>query len=170
MTNTNDNKGFAEQVRQRAEQKVAEYNRILHDLEYAKAELERTKEYISQLSSFLEKEGLQPIRLKEPTGSIVGRPGNRGKGFPARKAEWQGMTLDEIGQSILNESPDQIYHAKEIASKIYDIESISDLEKVRPSLVSMLRRGAKRGLWEFIGRNRYKGKVNGVAQKRMVDI
>jgi hypothetical protein len=44
---------------------------------------------------------------------------------------------------------------------IYEIESARDLQKVKASLVSTLLRGAKeKGLWEFVGGNKYKARVS----------
>jgi len=159
---------FVAEVKRRAEVKVAEYYQLLHEQRRTELRLESIKKYIGHLNNFLAGEDEQPVILKEiPKGSPVGKPGNRAKDFPLRKPEFEGMTLDEIIKTILDKSPNEIYHGDVIAYKIYEIQSKSDLIKVRRSLVSTLRRGAKKGLWEFVPRNKYKGKVV-VEQGRLV--
>ena len=158
--NNGNDVDFVNQARQRAEAKAIEYRQLDHEEKRIVMLKERVKKYIEQLNSFIESEGQTPVRLMtSPIGSIVGRPGNRTKDFPLRKMEWEGMTLDEIIQSILTTSPDEIFHANILCHKIYEIKSDAELHKVKRSLVSNLRRGVKRGMWEAIPRNRYKAKV-----------
>jgi hypothetical protein len=172
MTNNDntDNGQFIEQVRRRAGQKAEEYRHLLHEQEQLKVQIERAKIYISQLNSLLEGEGQTPIPLREPKqGTGVGKIGNRAKGFPVRRVEWEGMTLDEIIKVILESSPNQVYHANVIAHKIYEIQSDVDLRRVKMSLVSILRKGAQRGLWESRKRNRYKAKAIVQTQAELVN-
>jgi hypothetical protein len=148
---------------------VGEYNQLLHEQERIKVQIERAKIYIGQLNSLLEGEGQIPIPLRElKQGTGVGKIGNRGKGFPVRRVEWAGMTLDEIIKVILELSPSEVYHADVIAHKIYEIQSDTDLHRVKMSLVSILRKGAQRGLWESKKRNRYKAKVGVQTQAKLV--
>ncbi|MFC2058079.1 hypothetical protein ACFLTS_00345 [Chloroflexota bacterium] len=169
-SNNNGNMDFINQVRQRVERKVAEYYQLLHEQKRIEVQLGRTKEYIEHLNSFLKAEDQSTIELKEYSGgSIVGKPGNRSLDFPLRRVEWEGMTLEQITHVILNNAPDEIYHANIIAHKIYEIRSVSDLRNVKRGLVSMLRRGAKSGLWEFVPRNKYKAKAT-AKQERLVNV
>lgn len=156
-----DNGEFIEQVQRRTGQKVEEYHHLLHEQERLKVQIERTRTYIDQLNSLLEGEGQTPIPLREPKqGTGVGKIGNRAKDFPVRKAEWAGMTLDEIIKAILELSPSEVYHADVIAHKIYEIQSDKDLRRVKMSLVSILRKGSHGGrLWESRKGNRYKAKT-----------
>ncbi|MCJ7790920.1 MAG: hypothetical protein MUP49_00645 [Dehalococcoidia bacterium] len=165
----NDNGEFIEQVRRRAARKVEEYHQLLHEQGRIGVQLERAKIYVGQLNSLLEGEGQSPIPLREPKqGAGVGKIGNRAKDFPVRKPEWAGMTLDEIVKTILELSPIEIYHADVIAHKIYEIQSEVDLRRVKMSLVSILRKGAQRGLWESKRRNRYSAKVGVQVRAKLV--
>ncbi|MCJ7743365.1 MAG: hypothetical protein MUO99_02235, partial [Dehalococcoidales bacterium] len=122
-----------------------------------------------QLNSLLEGEGQALIPLREPKqGTGVGKVGNRAKDFPVRKTEWAGMTLDGIVKAILDSSPGEVSHADVIAHKIYEIQSDGDLRRVKMSLVSILRKGAQRGLWESMRRNRYKAKTGVHTQAKLV--
>jgi hypothetical protein len=154
-----NNAGFSEQVRVRAQEKRDEYYKVLHEIERLSRSAESIKCYLDTLNSFLLGEGESPISVNEPkqSGSIVGRPGNRGKDFPLRKAEWTGMTLDAIIAKILEGT--KTYHADDISRLVYDIQSDDDVRKVKRSLVSILRKGAGENLWEALGKNRYRGQL-----------
>jgi hypothetical protein len=165
-----DNGEFIEQVRRRAGQKVEEYHHLLHEQERINVQIERARIYIGQLNSLLEGEGQAPIPLRETKqGTGVGKIGNRAKDFPVRKADWAGMTLDEIVKAILESAPHEVYHADLIAHKIYEIQSDSDLRRVKMGLVSILRKGAQKGLWESMRRNRYKAKTGVHTQAKLVN-
>lgn len=165
-----DNGEFIEQVRRRAGQKVEEYHHLWHEQERLKVQIERARIYIGQLNSLLEGEGQTPIPLREPKqGTGVGKIGNRAKDFPVRKAEWAGKTLDEIVKAILGSAPNEVFHANVIAHKIYEIQSDGDLRRVKMSLVSILRKGAQRGLWENMHRNHYKAKAGVQTQTKLVN-
>jgi len=158
----NDDKGFVLQLMMRAEQKVKEYAETMHEIRRLQMRAERDKDYIEQLNNFIRAEGQQPISIKEtpPLGSGVGRPGNRAKGLPLRKMQWDGMTMNEIIVNILNASPEVSFHHTEIASLIYEIDSDSDLRKVLPNLRSAMQKGKRDGLWESTNRRgRFTAKV-----------
>ena len=91
--------------------------------------------------------------------SGVGKPGNRAKDLPIRRAEWEGLTINEIISNILDSSPDIVLHADEIAGKVYEVQSTIDLDRVKKNLVTSLRRGAKKGMWQALKRNKYKSKL-----------
>ncbi|MGD1119020.1 MAG: hypothetical protein ABR886_05985 [Dehalococcoidales bacterium] len=168
--NNGSNTEFASSVKQRAEEKAAEYHNLLHEQQRIEMLLERIRKYIDKLNSVLEAEGQSPIVLREPkSGSIVAKPGNRAKDFPIRKVQWEGMTLFDIVHSILNASPTQILHADVIAHQVYEIQNKKDLQRVKRSLVSTLRRGAKDGRWDFVPRNKYKAK-SAIAQERLIKV
>jgi hypothetical protein len=155
----NDDLGFTAQLRERTQKKANEYTELLHERQRIDVLIERTKKYVEQLNSFLVAEGQPEITLKEPrSGSFVGKPGNRSKQLPARKIEWEGMSINEIVQSILNTSPNKKYHPADLAPKIYEIEHESDLRMVIPNLRLMLQRGARAGLWDRIARANYRAK------------
>lgn len=169
-----DNNGndveFIEQVQRRAKKKAEEYYQLLHEQERIRVQLERAKTYIDQLNGLLKGEGQTPVPLREPKqGTGVGKIGNRAKDFPVRRTEWAGKTLDEIVTAILESSSGEVFHADLIAYKIYEIESQVDLRRVKMSLVSILRKGAQRGLWENMHGNRYKAKAGVQAQAKLAN-
>ena len=160
MSEGNGDTDFLEQLRRRAEEKLAEYYGLKHEQELIQVRLERTKAYLGTLNSFLEAERQQPVVLRESRGgSIVGRPGNRAKGMPVRKSEWEALALREIVGQILAASPNEAIHADTILEQVYEIESPADMKRAKTGLVSTLRRGANEGLWEFVRHNRYKAKA-----------
>ncbi len=163
MVSTNEtdgNREFVDQLRQRTQEKAKEYVELVHKQRHIEMLIERTKTYVEELNKFLEHEGQPPIPLKEPRpGSVVGKPGNRAKDLPIRKAQWEGMTIDEIIQQILNASPNEVYHPNKLASQVYEIHSDSDLRMVIPNFRSMVQRGARVGLWDRVGRAKFKAKV-----------
>lgn len=166
--NSNNDMGFIIQVRERAHNKAEEIKQLLHEQKRIEMLVERAKKYLDQMNTFLEAEGQRPELLKEsPRVSPVGKPGNRAKGFPIRKAEWEGMSLFEAVKVILEASPNDIQHADVIAHKVYEIQTPTDLHRVKQSLVSTLRNGVKRGLWEGLKRNRYKAKTS-IGQERLI--
>jgi len=156
----NDDNGFVLQLIMRAEQKAKEYVEILHDQRRLEMRAERTKRYIEDMNNFIRAEGQQPVSIKEPSalGSGVGKPGNRAKGFPLRKMEWEGMTINAIISNILNGTPKVIYHHTEVIPLVYEIDSDSDLRKVLPNMRSAMQKGARDGLWERSSRGKFKAK------------
>jgi hypothetical protein len=74
------------------------------------------------------------------------------------------MTINEIVQKILCESPNEKFHVDVLANKIYEIKTIADLRRVKMSLVSILRAGNKEGLWEFLTKNTYRYKKGSQTQ------
>jgi hypothetical protein len=159
---THEDKGFLLQLYMRAEQKAKEYQELIHERQRLEMRIERTKEYVEQLNKFLIAEGQQPITIKTlpHIGSAVGKPGNRSKSFPLRQIKWEGMSINQIIENILNTSPTVIFHPKEIASIIYEIKSESDLRLVLRNIRSTMQRGAREGLWEKTGRAMFKAKMN----------
>lgn len=157
----NDDKGFLLQLHMRAELKAKEYSELLHQRQDLERRIERAKEYLEQLNNFLLAEGQQPVSMKTVllTKSGVGKPGNRSKAFPIRKMQWEGMSINQIVERILNASPDVTFQPKEIASLIYEIQSESDLRMVMRNIRSTMQRGARDGLWERTGRAKFKAKV-----------
>lgn len=161
-TNLNDgDKEFVFQVRQRVKGKVEEYRELSHQQKEIEIQLERAKAYIEELNKFLEREGERPELLKEYRPSAgIGKTGNRVKGMPLRKARWEGMSINGIIQTLLNESPSRIYNPIELASEVYEIQSDTDLRMVIKNFRSMLQRGNRDGLWDKSGRAQYKAKAN----------
>lgn len=157
----NDDKGFLLQLHMRAQQKAKEYAELLHERQRLEMHIERTKGYVEQLNNFLKAEGQETISIKEPPrlGSGVGKPGNRSKALPIRKVQWEGMSINQIVERILNASPDVSFHHKEVAPLIFEIESDSDLRMVIRNLRSTMQRGAREGLWERTGRAQFKAKM-----------
>lgn len=157
----NDDRGFLFQLHMRAQQKAQEYAELLHERQRLEMRIERTKGYVEQLNNFLKAEGQEPVQIKAtpPKGSGVGKPGNRSKAFPIRRVQWEGMTMNQIVERILNTSPTVSFHPKEVAPLIYEIESDSDLHIVMRNLRSTMQRGDRDGLWERTGRAIFKAKV-----------
>ncbi len=157
----NDDKGFLLQLHMRAEIKAKEYAELLHQQRELEMRIERAKQYLEQLNKFLIAEGQQQVSLKTivTTKIGVGKPGNRSKAFPIRKVQWEGMSINQIVERILNASQDAQYHPREIASLIYEIKNDSDLLRVMHNMRSTMQRGARDGLWERIGRAKFKAKV-----------
>jgi len=157
----NDDRGFVLQLMMRAEKKVKEYAETMHEIRRLQMRAERDKDYIEQLNNFIRAEGQQPVSIKEtpPLGSGVGKPGNRAKGLPLRKIQWDGMTINDIIGNILNGTPEVIYHHTELIPLVYEIDSDSDLRKVLPNVRSALQKGARDGLWDKPSRGRFKAKA-----------
>jgi len=145
----------------RAEQKANEYAVLLHERQRLEMRIERTKGYIEQINIFLRAEGQKPIPLKVNAGSVsnVGKPGNRSKALPIRNMKWEGMTINQIIESILKASPGVSFHPKEVASLIYEIQSESDLYMVTRNVRSSMQNGARKGLWERTGRAKFSARV-----------
>lgn len=165
----NDDKGFLLHLHMRAQQKASEYAELLHERQRLEMRIERTKKYFEQLNNFLKAEGQEPVPMKATPhqGSGVGKPGNRSKAFPIRKMHWEGMTINQIIESILNASPDVSFHPKEVAPLIYEIQSDSDLYMVTRNVRSTMQRGAREGLWERTGRAKFRAKAT-VEQGKLV--
>jgi hypothetical protein len=161
MNTNNEDKGFLLQLYMRAERKAKEYADLLHERQRIEMKIERTREYIEKLNSFLKAEGEKPVSIKATPhlGSVVGKPGNRSKAFPIRKMKWEGMSINQIVESILNASPATSFHPKDVASGIYEIESDSDLQLVMRNTRSAMQRGAREGLWERTGRAQFRAKA-----------
>ena len=148
---------FADVLRGRAEEKQAEYIRLVHEQMRIGIRLEGIKSYIQNLNGLLQAEGLPIIHLRDSsTTGGVGKPGNRSKDMPLRKPEWEGMSLLRIAGTILNQSSDAI-HADVLVPLIFEIENPLQHKKAKHSLVSTLRNGAKEGLWEALPKNQYRG-------------
>lgn len=167
--NVNDT-NFIEQLREHTKKKVEEYYSLLHEEERIRVQMERAKKYVEHSNTLLESEGQSPIVLKEPKQGIgVGKIGNRKKDFPVRRPEWEGKTLDEIITAIVEANPNETHHADLIAHKIYEIQSELDVRRVKQSLVSILRKGAQRKLWEALPKNHYKAKAGTRMQPKLVN-
>lgn len=157
----NDDKGFLLQLHMRAAQKAKEYAELLHERQRLEMRIERTKGYIEQLNNFLRAEGQETVSVKAASHlvSAVGKPGNRSKALPIRKMQWEGLSINQILECILNASPNVSLHPKEVAPQIYEIESESDLHMVTRNLRSAMQRGAREGLWERTGRAKFMAKA-----------
>lgn len=146
---------FPDSLRRQAESKRKEYNQLIHDQNRIVLQLERVKAYIQSLNGLLEAEGQPRVQLREDTNTnIVGRPGNRSKDMPLRKPQWEGMTLYEIVETILDETSGDI-HADHIIPQIYETETQKDKSRAKQSLVSTMKRGASDGKWIALGQNMY---------------
>lgn len=154
-----DNNDFILQLRTRAQQKAKEMVELTHEKKRIDVHIQRTKAYIEQLNSFLEAEGQAPVSLKEQN-TRVGKSGNRAKGLPVRKLEWEGMSMNEIIQRILDKSPNIVYHPKEVAPLIYEIKSDSDLSMVYKNVRTTMQRGAREERWKKIGRAKFKSSIS----------
>ncbi|MDO8751839.1 MAG: hypothetical protein Q7K03_11980 [Dehalococcoidia bacterium] len=148
---------FADVLRERADVKQAEYMGLMHEQMRISIRLEGIKSYIQSLNGLLQAEGLAIIHLRDSSAtSGVGKPGNRSKDMPLRKPEWDGMALLQIAGTILSRSSGAI-HADVMVPLIFEVESAPQHKKAKHSLVSTLRAGAKKGLWEALPKNQYRG-------------
>lgn len=148
---------FADALSQRATEKRTEYFQLVQERRRLDLRIERLRDYLDKVNGLLQAEDLQPVRLAQASGgSIVGKIGNRAKGMPVRKVEWEGMTLTEIADAILGRTTDSL-HADTIIEEIYEIESDADKKKAKLSIVSTLRRGAEKRLWQSHPKNHYQG-------------
>ena len=165
----NDDKGFLLQLLMRAERKATEIAELLHEQQRLEMRIERAKKYFEQLNIFLKAEGQQPVSIKRTSalGSGVGKPGNRSKSFPIRKVQWDGMSINQIIESILKATPEVIFHHTEVASQVYEIASDSDLRQVLPNMRSAMQKGARDGLWERARRGKFRAKAT-VEQGKLV--
>lgn len=168
--NNSSEYSYVEQTRIRAQEKAKEIQQLMHEKERIDVQIERSKKYFNQLNSFLEGEGQDPIVLKEPgPGKAVGKIGNRTKDFPVRKVEWVAMTIEQIVKAILDEAPNEVFHADKIANMIYEIQSEKDLHRVKVSLVSILRKsGKQKGLWKVLSRNYYQSNQGITPQSKLL--
>ncbi len=157
----NDNKGFLFQLHMRAEQKVAEYVKLLRERQHLDRQIELTKQYVEQLNSFLKAEGLEPVTIRTipSTLSSVGKPGNRSKSLPLRRVQWAEMTIDQIIVHFLSTSPELSCDARDVAQQLYEIDSEADMDKVIGNTRSSLQSGFRKGLWERTERGKYKARV-----------
>ena len=153
-------KSFTDSLRLQAESKRKEYNQLLHDQNRIVLNLDRIKEYIQSLNGLLEAEGQPKVQLRDDkNANAVGRPGNRSKNMPVRKAQWGGMTLYDIVEAILDSTSGDI-HVDQVIPNIYEIETQKDKKMAKQSLVSTMMRGAKDKKWIALGQNKYSRKEN----------
>ena len=146
---------FTDSLRRQAESKRKEYNQLVHDQNRVALQLDRVKAYIQSLNGLLEAEGQAKVQLRDDTKTnVVGRPGNRSKNMPLRKAQWEGMTLYDIVETIVEEASGDI-HVDQILPQIYETETQKDRRLAKQSLVSTMRRGAKDSRWVALGQNMY---------------
>lgn len=166
----NDDKGFLLQLHMRGQQKAKEYVELSHERQRLDMKIERVKAYVEHINTFLEDEDQPLISLKEaqPRGT-VGRPGNRSKELPVRKIQWEGMSINEIIERILDASPGVSFHPKEVAPVIYEIQSDTDLRMVMRNVRSSMQSGARKGLWERTGRAKFRAKTI-VEQGKLVHV
>jgi len=157
--NVDGNRSLAELLLERADEKNAELTRLQYEQMRITIKLERVKDYLEKLNGFLEAEGLPRVRVRQRTQRRgFGQPGNRAKGMPLRKPEWDGMSLSEAVTVILSQT-DEVVHADTLAHRIFEIETEAEKRKAKHSLVSTLRAGVKGGRWEGLGKNRYRGRT-----------
>ena len=151
---------FTDSLRRQAESKRTEYNQLVHEQNRVVLQLERVKSYIQSLNGLLEAEGQPKVQLRDDKNTnAVGRPGNRSKNMPLRKAQWEGMTLFEIVGTILKETGADI-HVDQIIPQIYEVGTQKDKKMAKQSLVSTMMRGAKDEKWIALGQNKYSRKEN----------
>ncbi|MDO8531648.1 MAG: hypothetical protein Q7T26_05710 [Dehalococcoidia bacterium] len=157
---------FEEALLQQAAEKQREYSQLVHEAKRVTLRLEKCKAYVQQLNSLLVAHNLSPIQLHEltPKGG-VGKPGNRSKDMPVRRAEWEGMSLTQIVSSILGET-DEVMHANALVERIYEIDNDRDRLRAKHSLVGTLRAGARNELWEGLPRNKYHRKTSKAEAQR----
>ena len=73
------------------------------------------------------------------------------------------MTQHGIVAAILAEST-EVMHADEFVQRVYEIETDADHERAKRSLASALMAGAREGLWQGLGGNRYQRKEQSPAE------
>lgn len=148
---------FHSSLRLQATEKSAEYSKLAHQSRRITVQLERVKSYIEHVNALLEAEGLPLVRLDSPSKATgFAKPGNRSKNMPVRKVQWEGYSLADISELILNDT-DRALHANEMVEMVYEVTTPSEHKSAKLSLVSTLRTGAKNGRWVFEGKNIYSG-------------
>ena len=89
---------------------------------------------------------------------MVSKPftkGNQNPNMPDRRPEYAETTLLEAAGLIINAAPD-IMHADDVTRAMFDIKSKTGFALAKHSMASELYRGAKKGLWNALGDNRYR--------------
>jgi hypothetical protein len=163
--NRNDEQ-FVMDVRNRARQKSNDITNLLHQQKGIVMEIERAKAYLEKLNSFLVSEGHSPVLMTEPRPTAnVGTPGNRSKQKPLRKIEWEGKSLMEIVQEIIDSSPEEAHNAERTIAKIFEIKNPADRLMVMHDVRSTLQAGSRQERWDRVGRGLYKSKR--AVQQRM---
>ncbi|MCH8909261.1 MAG: hypothetical protein IH867_00815 [Chloroflexi bacterium] len=124
----------------------------------AQREIDRLKSYVDNLNALLESEGLAKVSLRDPVGGrVIGKAGNRSPNMPQRKPEYEGMSLEDAIETVLNELQDET-HADVLVERVYEISTELDKKHGKRSLTSSARSGAKKGRWEAIPGNLYRAK------------
>ncbi len=151
-----------EALRRLSKDKEEQYRNLIYHGNLIAYQLNQVKEYIQHLNGLLAIEGLPTITLSELSGKPgVGKPGNRSKDMPPRKAEWAGMSLVGAVKIILA-GENREFHADEIVQRIYETHTRAEKKKAKQSLVSTLRvggkirAGGKNAEWKTLPKNKYK--------------
>jgi len=83
--------------------------------------------------------------------------GNKNPNMPERKAEFADRTLIDAAAQVINATPDTL-HADSVIKAVFVIENIDQFKLAKHSMGSELHRGARRGLWQAVGGNRFRPK------------
>ena len=81
--------------------------------------------------------------------------GNQNPKMPDRRPEYADRTLMKAAGEIINAEP-TILHADDVTKAVFVIANKGDFALAKHSVASELYRGAKKGLWIALGKNRYK--------------
>ena len=149
---------FSDALKAEAETMQLTYNKLHDQFRRVRHEIERVKTYVEHLNGLLEAKGMPRISLHEPTAKTgIGRPGNRTKGMPLRRSEWEDMSVMDAVDAILRQT-DKAVHADVLVERIYEVTTPLEHKKAKHTLASTARQGAKNDRWIALGRNRYQAK------------
>ena len=96
--------------------------------------------------------------LAEPAITKRFTVGNHNPNMPARRSEFANSTLIQAAGQVINNNSPNTMHADEITNAVFVIETRAQFKLAKHSVASELYRGARKGLWEFLGQNRYRHK------------
>ena len=156
------------------QEKLACYESKLSDAESAIAELRPIVLNLRGTIEALTTEGHGPTPQKNfvddqsvnnDANLFVGQPtittqkpftvGNQNPNMPARRPEFATTRLLDAASQIIDNTPNTV-HANDVTNSVFIIETKEQFGLAKRSMAAELHRGAKNGLWDFIGENRYR--------------
>lgn len=97
------------------------------------------------------------VSQNRPTNRKHFAQGNQNPLMPARCAAYADVTLLDAAAHVINNTPSTV-HADEVTNHVYHIENRKQFALAKHTMASELYRGAKKGLWDALGENRYRRK------------
>ena len=154
---------FVATVIAEASRNRTEFDALVSEQQRIELRMEKLRERQIGLNQVLSTYGHAPIRLNEPDSQSFGTPGNRSKGMPLRKQQWQSVSLTVATKAILDQQPSLVFDTSAVIDVIYEITSEEELRTAKRSLRSTLARGVKDGMWDGPAPGRYRSKLGSQA-------